>query len=168
VKGVNFYGLKSEFIISGSDCGHVFVWDKHSQKVINYFYADDGGVVNVLEPHPHAPVLATSGLDSDIKVWMPLASESTTLAGLERLVRKNTKERQMDREEEPDVDSQMLWFLMQHLRRTARAQMREAALGRGDDDDDDDVNVFSSSDDNDDNDDDEESALNSVNQCRPS
>ena len=27
--------------------------------------------VNVLEPHPNLPVLATSGLDHEVKVWFP-------------------------------------------------------------------------------------------------
>ena len=45
VKGVNFYGAKSEYIISGSDCGHVFLWDKDSEKIVQFFEADDGGVV---------------------------------------------------------------------------------------------------------------------------
>lgn len=46
VKGVNFYGLHSEFIVSGSDCGHVFIWEKESQTVVNYFKADRQGVVS--------------------------------------------------------------------------------------------------------------------------
>lgn len=33
--------------------------------------ADVKGAVNCIEPHPNFPVLATSGLDSDIKIWMP-------------------------------------------------------------------------------------------------
>ena len=28
VKGVNFYGANSEFVVSGSDCGNVFFWSK--------------------------------------------------------------------------------------------------------------------------------------------
>lgn len=32
---------------------------------------DEGGVVNVLEPHPNLPILATSGLDNNIKIWGP-------------------------------------------------------------------------------------------------
>ena len=28
VKGVNYYGGRSEYVISGSDCGNVFFWDK--------------------------------------------------------------------------------------------------------------------------------------------
>lgn len=45
VKGVNFYGPKSEFIVSGSDCGNVFLWEKNTEQIVNYFAADEGGVV---------------------------------------------------------------------------------------------------------------------------
>lgn len=45
VKGVNFYGPQSEFIVSGSDCGNVYLWHRDSEKIVNFFHADDGGVV---------------------------------------------------------------------------------------------------------------------------
>ena len=45
VKGVNFYGPQSEFIVSGSDCGNVYLWHHDSEKIVNFFHADDGGVV---------------------------------------------------------------------------------------------------------------------------
>ena len=41
--------------------------------------------VNCLEPHPTAPVLATSGLDHDIKLWVPTAEKPTSLDGLENV-----------------------------------------------------------------------------------
>lgn len=53
VKGVNFYGQRSEFIISGSDCGNVFLWDKKSEKIVQYFHADDGGVVSTHNTSTH-------------------------------------------------------------------------------------------------------------------
>lgn len=34
VKGVNFFGPKSEYIVSGSDCGNVLLWDKESTQVL--------------------------------------------------------------------------------------------------------------------------------------
>ena len=36
----------------------------------------------MLEPHPFDPVIATSGLDSDIKIWAPTAKEKTRLTDL--------------------------------------------------------------------------------------
>jgi len=41
--------------------------------------------VNCLEPHPNAPVLATSGLDHDVKLWLPTAEEPTALDGLKNV-----------------------------------------------------------------------------------
>lgn len=45
MKGVNFYGPKSEFVVSGSDCGHIFLWDKDSQDIVQYLKGDDNGAV---------------------------------------------------------------------------------------------------------------------------
>lgn len=41
--------------------------------------------VNCLEPHPHLPVLATSGLDHDVKIWAPTAKAPTQLSGLKEV-----------------------------------------------------------------------------------
>ena len=71
VKGVNFYGPESEYVISGSDCGNIFMWERESSALVKLAHGDEGGVVNVLEPHPNLPVLATSGLDDDVKIWQP-------------------------------------------------------------------------------------------------
>ena len=46
MKGVNFYGPRSEYIISGSDCSNVFLWEKQSEKIVQFFPADEGGVVS--------------------------------------------------------------------------------------------------------------------------
>ena len=71
VKGVNFYGPESEYVVSGSDCGNIFIWERESSALVKLAHGDEGGVVNVLEPHPNLPVLATSGLDDDVKIWQP-------------------------------------------------------------------------------------------------
>ena len=46
VKGVNFYGPQSEYVVSGSDCGHVFLWDKQTQEVVQFLEGDTTGVVS--------------------------------------------------------------------------------------------------------------------------
>jgi WD repeat-containing protein 42A len=51
VKGVNFFGDKSQFIVSGSDCGHVFIWDKQTGSIVNFFRGDENGVVRHLSLH---------------------------------------------------------------------------------------------------------------------
>uniref|UniRef100_A0A6I8R8B7 DDB1- and CUL4-associated factor 8 n=1 Tax=Xenopus tropicalis TaxID=8364 RepID=A0A6I8R8B7_XENTR len=125
VKGVNFYGPRSEFVVSGSDCGHIFLWEKSSCQIVQFMDGDKGGVVNCLEPHPHLPVLATSGLDYDVKIWLPTAKEPTELNGLKEVIKKNKRERDEDSLHHTDLfDNHMLWFLMHHLRQ--RGQRREA------------------------------------------
>ncbi|GFQ81031.1 DDB1- and CUL4-associated factor 8, partial [Trichonephila clavata] len=43
VKGVNYFGARSEYIMSGSDCGCIFFWEKESEHIVKYMYADEGG-----------------------------------------------------------------------------------------------------------------------------
>ncbi|XP_028986533.1 DDB1- and CUL4-associated factor 8 isoform X2 [Betta splendens] len=117
VKGVNFYGPCSEFVVSGSDCGHIYLWDKYSARVVQFMEGDRGGVVNCLEPHPHLPGMATSGLDHDIKLWAPTAESPTGLKGLKEVMKKNKRERDEDSvRHEDQYDTQLLWFLMRHMR----------------------------------------------------
>ena len=47
VKGVNFYGAKSEFVVSGSDCGNIFIWDKTTEGIIHMMSGDVHGVVSI-------------------------------------------------------------------------------------------------------------------------
>lgn len=129
VKGVNFYGPSSEFVVSGSDCGHIYLWDKNSARIVQFMEGDRGGVVNCLEPHPHLPGMATSGLDHDIKLWAPTAETPTALKGLKEVMKKNKRERDEDSVRHGDqYDTQLLWFLMRHMRnrRPPRAR-REGA-----------------------------------------
>lgn len=41
--------------------------------------------INVLEPHPFAPILATSGLDHDVKIWAPTSDEPSVLPNLKKV-----------------------------------------------------------------------------------
>lgn len=60
--------------MSGSDCGHVFAWERKTGKLVMLLEADQH-VVNCLQPHPTLPYLATSGIDYDIKIWSPMDEE---------------------------------------------------------------------------------------------
>lgn len=70
VKGVNFFGPNTEYVVSGSDCGRIFIWKKKGGKLVALMKGDDT-VVNCLEPHPYATILATSGIEDTIKIWSP-------------------------------------------------------------------------------------------------
>uniref|UniRef100_A0A182JTJ9 WD repeat-containing protein 55 homolog n=1 Tax=Anopheles christyi TaxID=43041 RepID=A0A182JTJ9_9DIPT len=68
IKEATFWG--DNFVMSGSDCGSIFAWDRYTAKNVMLITADQH-VVNCVRPHPTLPILASSGIDYDIKVWMP-------------------------------------------------------------------------------------------------
>ncbi|CAI6337756.1 unnamed protein product [Periconia digitata] len=74
VKDVNFFGQQDEYVVSGSDCGHLFIWDRKSAQLVNILEGD-GEVVNVIQGHPYEPVMAVSGIDHTIKIFSPDANE---------------------------------------------------------------------------------------------
>ncbi|XWS55128.1 hypothetical protein CRYUN_Cryun10bG0148300 [Craigia yunnanensis] len=78
VKGVSFFGPKSEYVVSGSDCGRIFIWKKKGGELLRVMEADKH-VVNCIKSHPHTTVLASSGIEKDIKIWTPKAIDKATL-----------------------------------------------------------------------------------------
>ena len=86
VKDVNFFGLEDEYVVSGCDSGHLFIWDRKSSRLLNILKGD-GEVVNVIQGtvspsclltvadycagHPYEPLLAVSGIDHTIKIFSP-------------------------------------------------------------------------------------------------
>uniref|UniRef100_A0A8C5P6U1 DDB1 and CUL4 associated factor 6 n=1 Tax=Leptobrachium leishanense TaxID=445787 RepID=A0A8C5P6U1_9ANUR len=69
IKEAGFWG--KNFVMSGSDCGHIFIWDRHTGNHLMLLEADNH-VVNCLQPHPFDPILASSGIDYNIKIWSPM------------------------------------------------------------------------------------------------
>lgn len=71
VKGVSFAGASDEYVVSGSDDGHVFIWTTRDG-VLRQWLRGDRKIVNCIEPHPHMPhVMATSGL-STVSLAIPV------------------------------------------------------------------------------------------------
>ncbi|KAJ4478155.1 WD40 repeat-like protein [Lentinula aciculospora] len=75
VKDVNFLGPRDEYVASGSDDGNFFVWHKSTGK-LHGIYEGDSAVVNVIEGHPHLPLVAVSGIDHTVKLFAPVNCES--------------------------------------------------------------------------------------------
>ena len=48
VKDANFFGLQDEYVVSGSDGGHLFIWDKKTSALVNILEGDSE-VVNVVQ-----------------------------------------------------------------------------------------------------------------------
>lgn len=78
VKGVSFFGPHDEYIMSGSDCGHLFIWKKKGAQLVRLMKGDRH-ILNQVEPHPNLPVIASSGIEKNIKVWAPVSSDVVPL-----------------------------------------------------------------------------------------
>ena len=68
IKEATWWG--NNFVLSGSDCGHIFGWERSSGKLVLLLEADRH-VVNCIQPHPNEPLIASSGIDYDVKLWAP-------------------------------------------------------------------------------------------------
>ncbi|XP_015755627.1 PREDICTED: DDB1- and CUL4-associated factor 8-like protein 2 [Acropora digitifera] len=158
VMDVNFFGPQSEYIVSGSDCGHIFFWDKQTEEVVQFLQGNNTEADICLEPHPQAPILATSGFDHDIKLWLPTAEHPTDLDGLENVIRSNDREREIDRQHHPNQNEDPL--IMQIFHHFRRHQLRNENREPDSDND--------LADDEDDDNNDEESVFFNRVQCSPS
>ena len=59
---------------SSSDDGNFFIWDRHSGIIHSVFQADEL-IVNCVQPHPYICMLATSGIDHEVRLWSPQSPE---------------------------------------------------------------------------------------------
>ncbi|KAJ9474314.1 hypothetical protein PHBOTO_004382 [Pseudozyma hubeiensis] len=71
VKDVAFAGGTDNYVISGSDDGNWFMWDKLTAEIKGIWHGDSS-VVNVMAMHPDLPVFAISGIDDTIKIFAPV------------------------------------------------------------------------------------------------
>lgn len=78
LKQVCFFGPRDEYICSGSDSGHAWLWKtsagsltdgtEHDTEVVNLLKADSI-TCNGIAAHPTLPLLATYGIDHSAKLW---------------------------------------------------------------------------------------------------
>jgi WD40 repeat protein len=97
LKTVSFFGPNDDYIIAGSDSGHLWIWDSQpkstilkEKRVVTTCLQNEKeisqesfgcGVVNVLTadlhtcngaiPHPFLPLIVSYGIESDAKLWAP-------------------------------------------------------------------------------------------------
>lgn len=63
---------KGQYIVSGSDDGSFFIWEKETTNLVRILQGDES-IVNCLQPHPSYCFLATSGIDPVVRLWSPRA-----------------------------------------------------------------------------------------------
>lgn len=66
-------GDARELVVSGSDDGRVFIWDRSTGRLVNLLLADSAAAL-VAVPHPVLPSLASGGASGVVKHWTPEAS----------------------------------------------------------------------------------------------
>ncbi|KAK9707835.1 DDB1- and CUL4-associated factor 6, partial [Basidiobolus ranarum] len=72
---------------------------------IKHLLTGDSRVVNCVQPHPFDPVLMSSGIDNDIKLWYPEATSGLDQAYIQNIVQQNQEVFARDNDEE---DSRMI------------------------------------------------------------
>lgn len=106
IKQASFLGQRGEFVASGSDDGRWFVWEKKTGRLIKVLRGDEA-VVNCVQGHPFDCAVATSGIDSTIKIWTPTASIPSIVAGgsagpetddILKIMEENQKSLQLNRD----------------------------------------------------------------------
>ncbi|XP_053310451.1 WD and tetratricopeptide repeats protein 1 isoform X2 [Spea bombifrons] len=70
IKEASFLGSNAQYIVSGSDDGSFFIWEKDTCALIRVLQGDES-IVNCLQPHPSYCFLATSGIDPVVRLWSP-------------------------------------------------------------------------------------------------
>ena len=68
LKRATFAGPNDEYICTGSDSGHAWIYEKASGAVVSLLKADHS-TCNGIVPHPTLPFFATYGIDSTAKLW---------------------------------------------------------------------------------------------------
>lgn len=117
IKEANFWSDK--FVMSGSDCGHIFIWDKFTGEIVRIIEADEY-VVNCVQPHPlNYPILASSGIDYNVKLFSPLSDKP--IDDRERIPVTVERNRQLIKETSSTI-AVPTTFMLQILRAVSRSQ----------------------------------------------
>jgi len=114
VKEARFFG---PWIVSGSDCGHFYIWNRSGKLLVRK--RADYATVNVVAPHPSLPMLVTSGIESNVKIWDVRGNDEHAAA-----------DSSSDEHEIEDDENAILLFLF-------RQQQQQQQQQQHDDDDDD-------------------------------
>lgn len=74
-KDTRFFGSESDYIVSSSDCGNIFIWDKHSLDPLIYLKTNSSEKSVSLEVHPELPYIFTGSRELKLNMWMPTSED---------------------------------------------------------------------------------------------
>ncbi|XP_044738260.1 WD and tetratricopeptide repeats protein 1-like isoform X3 [Chrysoperla carnea] len=72
IKEAAFIGPTGNYIAAGSDDGVLYIWKRDSCALVTAYHADTS-IVNCVQPHPSTCLIATSGIETVVKLWQPLS-----------------------------------------------------------------------------------------------
>lgn len=70
IKEVNFLGPESAYLAAGSDDGSIFIWCRRTGNIVRCLRGDES-IVNCIQMHPSAFLVATSGIEAVVRLWSP-------------------------------------------------------------------------------------------------
>lgn len=70
IKEAVFFGPDDSYVICGSDTGNAIIYEAGSAEIAQVLRGDSE-ICNCMRPHPTMPIIATSGIDSTVKIWSP-------------------------------------------------------------------------------------------------
>lgn len=88
IKEANFFGHNGEFVVGGSDDGAFYIWDKKTTNIVKAVVGDQQ-ILNCIQPHPSICMLATSGIESTVKIWSPIGIINRDVKCLELRCKQN-------------------------------------------------------------------------------
>jgi WD40 repeat protein len=68
IKEASFFG---GYIVAGSDDGSFYIWERKTTNIVKIVKGDES-IVNCLQPHPSTCMLATSGIETVVRLWSPM------------------------------------------------------------------------------------------------
>jgi len=75
IKEAIFIGDRSNYVAAGSDDGNVFIWQRDSGNLVRVLKGD-ASIINCIQWHPMAPIMATSGIENVVRLWEPWNEDS--------------------------------------------------------------------------------------------
>ncbi|XP_063621870.1 WD and tetratricopeptide repeats protein 1 isoform X2 [Cydia splendana] len=70
IKEASFLGPDANYIAAGSDDGSMFIWCRRTGNIVRCLRGDES-IVNCVQLHPAACLLATSGIEPCVRLWSP-------------------------------------------------------------------------------------------------
>lgn len=88
IKEAQFLGHDDSLVACGSDDGRIFIYEASTGACIRTITADED-IVNCIQCHPSLPILATSGIESVVKIWSPEGPCGVSMENIDLLSRTN-------------------------------------------------------------------------------